>query len=672
MAAAMMQVSGLYSMRLKASSSKPTGVLPSQLTSTLRLDVDGDLPQMAASGTVASGLKSRADWMAKLQPSGKGEWSGPIEFLNAVPAANFFPYDGVRIRVSGASPSTLEASVTFSRGKLRAPLLRHSFVSRQFRQVEFEFDTVAGATAVTSIDPTAHPNHAPGLTPGQLSISDVYRRAGIGARETTGASTIPVSSAGADSRWSDQEMHDAMQTYWSRFANRPQWSLWVLFASMHEQGPNLGGVMFDGIGPNHRQGTAIFSDSFISRADPGDPNPAAAVERMRYWTAVHEMGHAFNLAHSWQKALGTGWRMLSNEPEARSPMNYPYRVAGGPNAFFADFEYRFSDQELLFLRHAPERFVQMGNADWFDHHGFEQAAVERHPDFSLTLRANRQKAEFEFLEPVVLELKLKNISPYPKVVLEDLLERQEEMLVIVKREGQSAKQQEPFVHFCRQRRERVLEPNASMYESLFVSISRDGWMVAEPGRYSVQVAVELEGRWVISNAYRLVVRPPKAGAHEALAQDYFSDDVARVLAFDGTRVLRGANDTLKELCVQAAETRAALHARVALGVPATRPYKLLAPDATKTIQAAPLDPELMSFGLEAALRAESAEETLGHVDYRFYIGRLTEGLTELGKLEAAIAANKAMQERFAKRNVLPSVLDEIASKVVVLGKRKAG
>ena len=71
---------------------------------------------------------------------------------------------------------------------------------------------------------------------------------------------------------------------------------------------------------------------------------------------------------------------LADEPEARSFMNYPYNVAGGQAAFFADFEFRFSDQELLFIRHAPERFVQMGNAAWFDHHGFEEAAVRQGAD----------------------------------------------------------------------------------------------------------------------------------------------------------------------------------------------------------------------------------------------------------------------------------------------------
>ena len=89
------------------------------------------------------------------------------------------------------------------------------------------------------------------------------------------------------------------------------------------------------------------------------------------------MGHSFNLAHSWQKSLsapfGSPWIPLMDEPEARSFMNYPYGVVGGEAAFYADFEYRFTDQELLFMRHAPERFVRMGDAAWFDHHGFEQS-----------------------------------------------------------------------------------------------------------------------------------------------------------------------------------------------------------------------------------------------------------------------------------------------------------
>ncbi len=96
-------------------------------------------------------------------------------------------------------------------------------------------------------------------------------------------------------------MHDAMQTYWSRFANQAQWSTWVFFAALHERGTGLGGIMFDDIGPNHRQGTAIFTKSFISQPPAGDPASNAWVRRMQFWTACHEMGHSFNLAHVLQQ-----------------------------------------------------------------------------------------------------------------------------------------------------------------------------------------------------------------------------------------------------------------------------------------------------------------------------------------------------------------------------------
>ena len=81
-------------------------------------------------------------------------------------------------------------------------------------------------------------------------------------------------------------MHDAMQVFWSHFSATAQWAMWVFFASLHEQGTSLGGIMFDDVGPNHRQGTAIFNDAFISVPPAGDPNPVAWVQRMIFWTRL--------------------------------------------------------------------------------------------------------------------------------------------------------------------------------------------------------------------------------------------------------------------------------------------------------------------------------------------------------------------------------------------------
>jgi hypothetical protein len=310
--------------------------------------------------------------------------------------------------------------------------------------------------------------------------------------------------------------------------------------------------MFDDIGPNHRQGTSLFLNSFIATAPAGDGNPAAWVRRMAFWTAVHEMGHAFNLAHSWQKAhppeWGTPWIPILNEPEARSFMNYPFRVAGGQSAFFADFEFRFSDAELLFMRHAPERFVQMGNANWFDHHAFEQAVLSPEPKFKLILRANRDKPVFEFLEPVVVEVKLTNLSAEPQLIAERILRDADNMTIIIKKDGKPARQFVPYAQECWHGAVKAVAPAESLYESLFLSVGRNGWDIAEPGYYTLQVALHREGEYdLVSNPLRLRILPPANYDEEHVAQDFFSDEVGRILTFDGSRYFTAGNDTLREV-----------------------------------------------------------------------------------------------------------------------------
>ncbi|MCA1991949.1 MAG: hypothetical protein LDL41_07870, partial [Coleofasciculus sp. S288] len=455
----------------------------------LRLDVDRYHPQLVASGTNSSlFFSNEVHWIANLTANGSNAWTGTIWYKDGNVAS--FPYTDVEIQATTSFfPDQRSATVTFSGGGASNLVRTYKYKSAYFRSVEFEFDSVEGTTAVSAIQTHAHPNRPATLPNENLSIETVFRRAGFDVKKSGGDGTIPIAGAGANARWSDMEMHDAMQTYWSRFADKPQWSMWVLFAALHEQGTSLGGIMFDDIGPNHRQGTAIFNNSFISNAPNGDAAPDAWVQRMRFWTACHEMGHSFNLAHSWQKQhppeWGTPWIPLANEPEARSFMNYPYNVSGGQTAFFADFEYRFSNGELLFMRHAPARFVQMGNADWFDHHGFEQADVSLEPAFNLELRVNRKTALFEFLEPVVLELKLTNISSQPQLIEDKVLAMLDHMMVMIKQDRKPARRFVPYAQYCWRPEIKVLMPGESVYESLFVSAGNNGWDVAEPGYYTI-------------------------------------------------------------------------------------------------------------------------------------------------------------------------------------------
>jgi hypothetical protein len=650
----------------------------------LRLDVDGDFPQMTASGSIQRWLAGRIHWIAKLRSSGRFSWSGHIWYKDG--AAQLFPYTNVVITASRSLQShQRRITAVFSGGGAPPRVRAFRYHSPYFRAVNFEYDHEAeyfqnqGITPVTAIDTDAHPNRPASLPIETLSIDTVYRRAGFRTTRSP-ADRVPVAGAGANARWSDTEMHDAMQAYWSLFANRPQWSLWTFFAGQHEMGSSLGGIMFDDIGPNHRQGTALFYNSFISQAPAGDADPGAWIDRMRFWTAVHEMGHAFNLAHSWQKSLvfnGDGpWIPLADEPEARSFMNYPYNVAGGQTAFFADFEFRFSDSELLFLRHAPERFVQMGNADWFDHHGFEQTDRSAEPTLRLQLRANRDQPRFEFLEPVMLELKLTNASEQPQLVPEDLLKNADRITVIVKRQGQPARSFQPYAQYCRKVGQTVLGSGKSMYESLFVAAGQGGWLLAEPGTYVVQACLHLPQEDVVSNACTIRIAPPLEKLDERLAQDYFSDEVGRVLAFDGSGYFGAANNALREIVAQLGDRRATPHAQVALNMSGLRNLKQLDLNDKAELRIVTIG----ARGKEARTelddclgkRAKEAAETLGHIDYNEYVNRYYDALMAEGDKEAvrgSLSTFVSAQQTLRQRGVVKEVVDALGQRIQEVEKK---
>jgi len=664
-------VSGLYRWRAPR---------PSSRREQLRLDVDRHYPQMVASGTLIPNISSWSHWIANLSASGPNSWTGDIWYTDISPGQTF-PYTSVRIEVTNRrSPGRREATATFSGGGGAPRQRTFKFEGSYFRPVDFEFDFAEGEQPTLTMDTCAHPNRPATLPCENLSLETVYRRAGFKVTTSPGGN-VPLAGAGPDAVWSDVEMHDAMQTFWSRFAAQPQWAIWTFFASLHEQGTSLGGVIFDDIGANHRQGTAIFNDSFIANAPAGDPNPDAWVRRMIFWTAAHEMGHTFNLAHSWQKSLAFGsqgpWIPSTDEPEARSFMNYPFRVSGGQTAFFSDFEFAFSDQELLFMRHAPVRFVQQGNAAWFDHHGFEGVDTIPEQALRLELRVNRKTPAFEFMEPVVLELKLTNTSSQPQLMDKNLLSTTDSMAVILKKDGRPARQFVPYAQYCPLPETKVLMPGESVYEPLFVSAGQNGWDVAEPGRYTVQVALHTEGEGdLVSNPLRLRVEPAPDGRRydaERLAQDFFSEEVGRILWFGGSQFLEKGNDVLREASERLSDYRVALHANVALANAVAREYKQLdLGDAGKerarpaamaggeiTVRPPKVEEARKDFVTALTDKPDVGAASLGHIRYRRYMNRFSDLLAEQGENQEAAQIQDRLYDTLASRNVLDRVLKEI-------------
>jgi hypothetical protein len=231
----------------------------------------------------------------------------------------------------------------------------------------------------------------------------------------------------------------------------------------------------------------------------------------------------------------------------------------------------------------------------------------------------------------VLDLKLSNVSNDPQIVAEKLLADADGMTVIIKRRGRKARQYVPFARRCFQPRSKVLGPGQSMTDSLFVGAGRNGWDLAEPGDYTVQVMLHLDTEDVLSPPLSLHVQRPASYEEENFACDFFSDDVGRVLAFDGSRTLTRACDTLEEAGDMLKDRRVAIHAHVALGSVLSRPTKSLElrePEARITtaaaaggkIQHVQADEKRARQHLEVLTKEPNeSDHTLGRTDYTYYL-----------------------------------------------------
>jgi hypothetical protein len=218
-----------------------------------------------------------------------------------------------------------------------------------------------------------------------------------------------------------------------------------------------------------------------------------------------------------------------------------------------------------------------------------------------------------------------------------------------------------------------LMPNQSTYASLFVSAGRGGWNIDDPGYYTVQLALHLDDEDVVSTALRLRVAPPRGYDDEFLAQELFTDEVGRILAFDGSQYFNAGNDTLREITQKLSDRRIALHARVALATPLLREYKqlVLPSDIQEYLRPAAevggkfkvsrpkIDEASKDLSIALVDQAEMAAVTLGHIDTKYHVDRFSQCLADHGHTKEAAATQDSLYQTLASRKVLPEVLEQV-------------
>ena len=120
-----------------------------------------------------------------------------------------------------------------------------------------------------------------------------------------------------------------MVRHFSLWRNIPQWAVWLFHASSTTSAPACSGSCSTRPGTSGRAAAVFYAGS------AGRARRAAAPALHLH----HELGHCFNLLHSWQKSLATP-PVPTGRPRS-SWMNYPWRFPGGAGAFWSGFPFKF-------------------------------------------------------------------------------------------------------------------------------------------------------------------------------------------------------------------------------------------------------------------------------------------------------------------------------------------
>lgn len=655
-----------------------------ELRFTLHVDVDGIDPLQVVSATVTEGTQPASHLIGQVTANDAAASGGGRDLMVESFSAEW-PGTGERVErleiaLGGGATPTADVTFVTASGRRHGPFTA-ARASTFFRDVEVEVDREGGALEAEPYDTHTHPDRPRDLPRESLTLESAFAKSGIRITRAAAGNVIDVSEAGADQRWTELELHDAMREHWDAFANRPQWKMWIFLAQLAVD-DGLGGVMFDGDidepGGVDRQGTALFTKSPFFHTPEGaypqaNPPAAEAARRELFFNLIHETGHAFNLAHSFDKNHPVGvawsappWMRLTADARALSWMNYPDQASppqGSLKAkFFYDrFRFRFDDNENLFLRHAPERFVQMGNAAWFTNH----ARVTRgslDPRLELVVRA--RKKVFELGEPVSVELRLGNVGDGVVTVHGGLAPHDGFVQLAITDPRGRRRPFLPVMHTRSTVAATPLEPKKALYEPVTLTVGAFGSPFKEPGPYRVEASYTNFDGSTAAGVMQIYVRPPASSDDLMAVNELFNARVGSVLYLGGSRVLDDVMDKIDHVCGKLGEKHPAqIHLRAARSVAYEAKFKVVEPDARR-VKVLDADPGFVQKTLAPVLAdAQKAADTLGHILFERVMRSYVSCAVADGKKAAAKTAQKALVSVFKHRKVLRSVVQRAEARL---------
>jgi len=547
----------------------------------LRIDVDGKRPMMKVSGDIFQVSGATMAYFGSfiveapvltVQPNlvlvngiGRYTWhSGAPKIRISIPRTFIF---------APPAPATVQFfTLTNQAGALHVC----QYVSAYFRTVQYELDKVSDvATPVFDHYNTgALPSGGPARN---LSVISAYAEAGIEVQANGGSDVIPIDESEWDrndktfDKWDNSELHHSMEKHFNLWQDVPQWAVWAVACQEHVLGPNLYGIMFDQQG-KQRQGCAVFH--------AGISGVTADKLRLQLYTYAHELGHCFNLLHSWQKSLATPPQ--ADRPAALSWMNYPWLYPSGPAAFWNNFPFQFDDPEVVHLRHAFLDDITIGDNNF----GVGAALERSHPfdqnrednsGLKIELSVEKKGNSFLFGEPVMIKVTLtgregRAVHPYlhPNFGMVQLG---------ICRPNGDIRAYRPLMDHCVIAQAVTLGPeNPSLEEVVYCGFGKDGFYFDRTGFYQVRAIYNApDGSRVLSDILHLRVRHPVSLADEEVADLFFGQDQGTLLYLQGSdsELLKHGTECFDTVLEKYPTHPLATYVRLIKGINAGRVFKTI-------------------------------------------------------------------------------------------------
>jgi endonuclease/exonuclease/phosphatase family metal-dependent hydrolase len=317
-----------------------------ELTVEIRVDPTG--AHAAVSGDINLRSTFVASFIATAPTFSDGMVSGVVQFRG-----NPRLFTGsVELKADDRGVGVFQLGVDLEGGFRDVIAGRAEWSSSRLRKLTIEVDGLAGMPFYRSFKNRAG---------NEITIESAFAAAGFDVQVIVDPFEGGQSKGAAKDGFTYAELHRAMRERRNPPpADRLQTHVFVANYLAGKNGRNVLGVMYDfgagDLNKRPREGVAIFGRHPLL----SDPRVGLHEREREYvFTLVHEIGHALNMLHSFDKG----------RPAALSWMNYPQLFPLGTEAspghngtseFWAAFEQSFDDLEQHHLRHATPREIGSG------------------------------------------------------------------------------------------------------------------------------------------------------------------------------------------------------------------------------------------------------------------------------------------------------------------------